>query len=126
LAELALNLDQTFQDFGLCRNISATELEKDIKKSKLEYGHLQRYVDKMDKISSGRLQEQVEKIGKELDRIHRVFDGMKNSFDKMATYFGESTSSSSCEQLFGILDDFLQEFSKAKKKISSKKGTKRA
>ena len=116
LAEDALNIVNSLQEFSVCRTISISELDKDLKSLKNDYKRLQSLASDKTTKDNIRLQTQVESIGVALIQLEELVNTAKASFNNMAVYFGESSSSTTTEVLFGVLDDFLVDLAKAKKK----------
>lgn len=119
--ETAINIDESLKQFAVCRMMSLSEADKDLKNLKQEYSKFQKLSQTIDASSSkDRLNKQVDSLCDLLKEIDDTFGDAKASFEKMALYFGESSTSTSTELLFGILDDFLKDLTKAKAKYNKK------
>jgi hypothetical protein len=101
--------------------VSLSEADKDFKALKQDFIKFQTLVRCVDESANKeKLITKVDTICNLLKEVETEFENAKSSFEKMAQYFGESSTSTSTELLFGILDDFLKDLSKAKVKYNKK------
>lgn len=124
-ADAALNIVTSLQEFSSCRIISISELDKDLKTARNDFKRFQNIsasifdAGNATEIEIARLRKQSQEIGSDLDILEESLQAAKQSFAKMVAYFGESSNSASTETLFGVLDDFLIDLTKAKKKYQT-------
>ena len=118
-SSLALNLCNDCEELSQCKQISLSEIEKDIRVLDDDYKVFQQVLQSSDFTDNLKLHDLLDRLGKTLQTIHGELLTTKQTTEELIGFFGESGNT--ITSVLTTLDEFLMQLKVAREKLTQRK-----